>query len=280
MLHRKAQTPPEYIFPVDPWRIVERRLARRYLGQAETLFALANGYLGIRGAFEEGRPVVQSGTFVNGFHETWPIAYAETAYGFAKLGQTMLNVADAKVIKLYVDDEPFVPNYAHLLHFERVLDMRSGVLERRVLWETPAGKRVEIRSTRLVSFEHRHLAAIDYEVTLQGGEAPVVVESDVQVPFESPAREGDPRRTRGFEERVLLPALKQGDGHRLLLGHRTTHSGMAIVCGVDHSACGPDDLTREERIDDDFASIAYSTRLQDGASLRITKYLAYHSSTS
>jgi alpha,alpha-trehalose phosphorylase len=278
MLHREPQTAPEYIYPVDPWRIVERRFAPRYLGQAETLFALANGYLGIRGALEEGRPVVQSGTFVNGFHETWPIMHAETAHGFAKLGQTMLNVADAKLLKLFVDDEPFVPDYAHLLQFERVLDMRAGVLERRILWETPAGKRVEIRSTRLVSFVHRHLAAIDYEVTVHGAEAPVVIASEAIVPFDARDQEGDPRRTRTFDERVLVPELQRAAGHRLLLGHRTRHSRMAIVCGVDHAVRGPDDLVREQRIEGDSASLVYSTRLQDGASLRITKYLAYHTS--
>jgi hypothetical protein len=156
MLHREPKTAPEYIYPVDEWRIIEKRFAPRYLEQSETIFTLANGYMGIRGAFEEGRPAFQNGTFINGFHETNPIVYAKTAYGFAKTAQTMLNVADGKRLRLFVDDEPFILEHANLLHFERILDMRKGCLERRALWETPAGKRVEIRSTRLVSFEHRH----------------------------------------------------------------------------------------------------------------------------
>ena len=58
------------------------------------------GYLGMRGAFEEGLPVFQSGTFINGFYETWPIVYGEEAYGFARTGQTIVNVPDAKLIKI------------------------------------------------------------------------------------------------------------------------------------------------------------------------------------
>jgi len=79
MLHRKPRLAPEYIFPVDEWNVVEKRFSPEYLGQTETLFALSNGYVGIRGTFEEGRPVFSSGTFVNGFHETFPIVYGESA---------------------------------------------------------------------------------------------------------------------------------------------------------------------------------------------------------
>ncbi|MFO7653527.1 MAG: beta-phosphoglucomutase family hydrolase [Candidatus Krumholzibacteriia bacterium] len=278
MLHREPRTPPEYIYPVDPWRIVEKRFAPRYLEQTETLFALANGYLGIRGAFEEGRPVFQSGTFINGFHETWPITYGETAFGFATTGQTMLNVPDGKRLRLFVDDEPFVLDYAHLLNFERVLDMQEGELERRVLWETPAGKRVEVRSTRLVSFEHRHVAAIDYEVILHDAEAPVVVVSELAVPTDARGQDGDPRRARTFDERVLVPALQRCEGHRLLLAHRTRNSGMAIACGVHHEVWSSSTYSVEARCEEDHGSLVYSTRLEAGGSLRITKYQAYHTS--
>ena len=61
----------------------------------------------MRGAFQEGPPSFLHGTFVNGFYETWPIPYGEKAFGFAKTGQTMVNVPDGKIIRLYVDDEPF-----------------------------------------------------------------------------------------------------------------------------------------------------------------------------
>src|SRR5215510_4833851 len=158
MLHRERVTPPEYIYPVDDWKMIEQRFAPQFLGQAETIFASANGYLGMRGNFEEGAPFLESGTFINGFYESWPIVYGEEAYGFAKTGQTMLNVTDSKIIRLYVDDEPFYLTGANIRHYERRLDMQAGTLDREVLWETPSGKRVLIQSQRLVSFQHRHLA--------------------------------------------------------------------------------------------------------------------------
>jgi hypothetical protein len=44
---------------------------------------------------------------LNGFHETWPIVYPEDAYGLARTGQTIANVTDGSLIRLFVDDEPF-----------------------------------------------------------------------------------------------------------------------------------------------------------------------------
>ena len=41
--------------------------------------------------------------------------------------------------------------------------MKSGTLDREILWETPAGKQVLIASRRLVSFANRH---ISYRVTV------------------------------------------------------------------------------------------------------------------
>ena len=91
---------PEHRFPVEPWRLVERSYAKDDLGTTETLFALGNGYLGMRANPEEGREAHSHGTYLNGFHETWPIMHAEEAFGFAKTGQTIVNVPAAKLLKL------------------------------------------------------------------------------------------------------------------------------------------------------------------------------------
>jgi len=95
MKPRKLSLPPEHAYPIDEWRLVETKFYPRLLPQMETLFTTANGYLGIRGCHEEGAPVFQSGTFVNGFYESWPIVYGEEAYGFARTGQTIVNDADS-----------------------------------------------------------------------------------------------------------------------------------------------------------------------------------------
>ncbi len=203
-------------FPPDAWGLRETRYDAADLGRSETLFAVANGYLGMRGNVEEGRDSFAHGTFINGFHETWPIRHAEEAYGFARVGQTIVNVPDAKILRLYVDDEPLLLTVADLHQYERTLDFRDGVLRRELIWQTPSGKTVRVRSSRMVSFTERHLAVMTYEVTVLDADAPVVVSSqmlnrqDGQDEYHVRAAamgEGfDPRKAETLKNRVLVPS--------------------------------------------------------------------------
>src|SRR4029453_9070146 len=144
----------------------------------------------------------ENSTLINGFYETRPIVYAEEAYGFAKTGQTIFGVTDSKIIKLFVHDEPFwLPN-ANLLSYDRRLNMRSGTLDREVLWETPAGKQGSIVSRRLASFANRHVAAISYCGTLVNADAFVVISAEMAANGPSARLDSeDPRQTRGFSRR-------------------------------------------------------------------------------
>src|SRR5262245_45804777 len=178
----RSQAPdhlPLHRYPIDPWRPVETEYDVTDIGLTETLFAVANGYIGMRANPEEGRDAHTHGTYVNGFHETWHIHHAEEAFGFAKTGQTIVNVPDAKLMKLYVDDEPLLLANADLEAYERVLDFREGVRTRDLVWRTPGGKRVRVRSSRLVSLAHRHLAMLTFEVTVLDGAAPLVISSQL-----------------------------------------------------------------------------------------------------
>ena len=217
--------------------MIEKQFTPQYLAMTETIFSTGNGYFGMRGCFEEGTPVVQNGTFINGFYESWPIIYGEDAYGFARTGQTIVNITDSRIIKLYVDDEAFYLQRATLLSYDRRLNMKEGTLDREILWETPSGKQVSIKSRRLVSFEHRHLAAIFYEVTVLNATAPVVISSEMAC--DQSGQTGgdtgdDPRKARGFQHQVLLPQMNYADDRRIVLCHRTNNSKLMLACGIDH----------------------------------------------
>ena len=119
MIPRRLRVPPLDLYPDDPWRIVEAAFTDELMCNAETIFALSNGFIGMRGLVEEARPAIESGTFLNGFHETWSIVHAEQAYGFARTGQTIVNVPDVTIMKLYVDDEPLYLPTARIVYYER-----------------------------------------------------------------------------------------------------------------------------------------------------------------
>ena len=117
-------------FPIHPWVLREIGLDHRSLAQSESLFALSNGHIGVRGNLDEGDPNGLPGTYLNSFYEVRPLPYAEAGFGYPEEGQTILNVTNGKLIRLLVDDEPFDLRYGDLLHHERTLDLRRGVLER------------------------------------------------------------------------------------------------------------------------------------------------------
>jgi len=274
-------------FPLDEWALVETDFSSDDMGRTETLFAVGNGYLGMRGNVDEGRDGHMHGTFINGFHETWPIRHAEEAFGFATVGQTIVNAPDAKIIRLYVDDEPLVLTEADLLEYERRLDFSEGVLSRTLVWRTPSGKRVRIRSRRMVSFTDRHLAIVDYEVTMLDADASVVLSSQIlnrqdgidEYHAPATAKKGfDPRKAESLTDRVLLPRFQKANGSRYILGYRTNNSGMTIACGADHAMETENDYEEHSEIGDDLAKHVYSIRAKAGKTIRLVKTLSYHTS--
>src|SRR4051794_25858769 len=180
-------------FPVEPWRLRETSLDLGTLAQTESLFALSNGHIGLRGNLDEGEPHALPGTYLNSVYERRPLPYAEAGYGYPESGQTAIDVTNGKIIRLLVDDEPFDVRYGTLHRHDCTLDLRDGTLRRDVRWRTPADRVVDVRTTRLVSFTHRSIVAISYEVTPVDGPARVVVQSELVANEDLPPASGDPR---------------------------------------------------------------------------------------
>ena len=261
-------------FTVNPWTVPERQLNLEVLAQTESIFALSNGHIGMRGNLDEGEPSGVPGTYLNAFFETRPLPYAESGYGYPEAGQTMINVTNGKLIRLLVDDEPFDVRYGKLLDHERVLDMREGVLRRSVHWSSPAGQEVRISTIRLVSFIHRAIAAICYEVETVGEDARIVVQSELVTNEPLPVHMNDPRAAAALR----APLDAEFNSHhdlRALLAHRTRASRLRMACAMDHIIDGPDGTVATGESDPDLARVTISTELAPGQKLRVIKFLAY-----
>ena len=178
------------------------------------------------------------GTYLNSFYELRPLPYAEAGYGYPESGQTIVNVTNGKIIRLLVDDEPLDVRYGQLLTHERELDLRAGVLRRRMEWRSPAGTAVRVSSTRLVSFVQRSIAAILYEVEPLEGPLRVVVQSGLVANEPRPARSADPRAAAALES-PLLPDESFEHDVRAVLFHATRNSKLALAAGMDHVVDGP-----------------------------------------
>lgn len=265
-------------FPVDEHRLVERRFDPAFVPQLESIFALTNGYLGLRGTQDEGRPVYDPAPMLNGFYETWPMVYPERAHGFAETGQTILGVPDGSILRLYVDDEAFSLDQADILEYERVLDMGEGTLEREVVWRAADGRRFAVRSRRLVSFVNRHLACIEYEVTSLDGEARLTISSDLVLhPEDDSLDVNDPRRSRALAPGVLQKVEEHSGDRRVVLAYQARSSGLRMACGMYHQlTSGVPSEPPETRVEGDWARVVHRVTARKDAPIRIVKYVAYH----
>jgi alpha,alpha-trehalose phosphorylase len=215
-------------FTVEPWNLREPHLDLDLLAQCESVFALANGHVGWRANLDEGEPYGLPGSYLNGVYETRPLPYAESAYGLPESGQEVVNVTNGKLIRLFVNDEPFDVRYGELRSHERRLDFRAGVLNRRAGWVSPAGRRVRVCSLRLVSFSQRAIAAICYEVEPLDGQARIAVQSELLANEQLPPAGADPRVAAALEDPL------SGEYH-----HATRRA--VLLPGAGGAECGPAD---------------------------------------
>ncbi|HXS45296.1 MAG TPA: glycosyl hydrolase family 65 protein [Solirubrobacteraceae bacterium] len=262
-------------YRVEPWAVTEEQLKLDVLAQSESVFALSNGHIGLRGNLDEGEPFGLPGTYLGAFYETRPLPYAEAGYGYPEDGQTVLNVTNGKLIRLLVDDEQFDVRYGELEHHVRTLDLRAGTLERVVRWQSPSGRRVEVRSTRLVSFSQRSAAAIRYEVRALDRPVRVVVQSELVANEPMPPQSKDPRAAAALAVPLVAEHHVIHD-LRAILVHVTRRSGLRMAAGMDHVVDAGEAAVTQAESEDDLARVTIAADLEPGGdALRLDKLLAY-----
>ena len=261
-------------FPVEPWHVRETTLNLDRIAQTESLFALSNGHIGLRGNLDEGEPHGLPGSYLNGFYETRPLPYAETGFSYPEDGQSIVDVTNGKIIRLLVDDEPFDVRYGELLSHERVLDLRAGFLTREARWKSPAGKQVIVRSTRLVSLAQRGVAAIEYTVEAVDEFTRVTVQSELVANEDQPERSQDPRVATVLQDPLQAVHHESTETGALLL-HKTRTSGLMMAAAMEHDVDVPGRVEVSSEASDDLARTTVICGLRPGQQLRIVKYLGY-----
>jgi alpha,alpha-trehalose phosphorylase len=261
-------------FRIEPWAVREAELHLDTLAQTESVFALANGHLGLRGNLDEGEPFGLPGTYLNGFFEVRPLPYAEAGYGNPEQGQTVVNVTNGKLIRLLVEDEPFDVRYGQLRNHERVLDLRAGVLRRNAEWVSPTGRPVRVSSTRVVSFTQRAVAAILYEVEALDESLPVVVQSELVANESMPEGQDDPRAAAALAEPLRSESFA-GRDTRAILTHITKASGLRMACAMGHVIDGPAGTDSSVEAFENLGRLTVTAEVSPGHPLRLVKFLAY-----
>jgi alpha,alpha-trehalose phosphorylase len=264
-------------YGVEPWVLTEDHLDLDLLAQSESVFALSNGHVGLRGNLDEGEPFGLPGTYLNSVYEERPIPYPELGYGYPPVGQTVINVTNGKVIRLLVADEPFDIRYGTVNSHTRALDMRAGTLSRQVEWTSPAGHRVRVSSVRMVSLTQRAVAAISYTVTPVDEPLRLVLMSELVANEDLPSFAGDPRAATAPASPLVSDTYGAANGARprAVLVHDTRASKLKIAAGMSHEVHGPSRMTVTSEAFPDLGRLLVAAEVGAGESLRVVKYLGY-----
>ena len=223
-------------FAFEPWTVTEEGFDPKNLRENESAFALANGFIGLRGNLEEGSATgaeTIQGSFLNGVFDSEPIVYGEKAYGYAKNHETICNVMDAKSLTLLADGERLDLGASDVREHRRVLDMRAGTLRRSFIWHTKSGAELSVVFTRLVSLTHTELAAVRAEVQCLSGSCKVSIESAIAPAVIAEGDPNDPRNAAG-KDRSLALGRQLADGALIAMEQKTKHSAYSIACAVEH----------------------------------------------
>lgn len=148
----------------DGWLVVEESFEPARQHGQETIFTVGNGLLGTRGSLEEGYPADRPATLVHGLFDAHPLARSELA-----------NAPDWTDLEVLLDGERLSLDRGEVLEHRRALDLRTGLLERRLRWRSPAGRTAELVFERFASLADRHLLAQRLTVTPLDFDGPVAV---------------------------------------------------------------------------------------------------------
>lgn len=226
------------IYPVEPWTVTEQSFEVRNNYRNETTFALSNGYIGTRGTFEEAYPfdidTGLEGNFVNGFYESEKIRYGEANFGSPLLSQSLLNLPNLKETHVFFEGEMFDMRQGSVEEYSRTLHMRDGILERRLVWTSPGGKKARICIKRLVSMAMKNIMAVSYQVTPLNFDGEIRFTSHLSADVENHTRKTNPIVDYGPFGRKLEPVTLKADERTLYYEGVTQTSRLTVGCGSTH----------------------------------------------
>ncbi len=255
----------------DPWQLTRTEWMPRDAAREETLFALSNGAIGVRGGFEESPSDTQA-SFVASVWERAPIHYHERLAGFARNSDTRVPVADGTAIRIRVDGVAIDPAQGECLAFERTLDFRSGRLSRRIRWRTPDGDVFEVHAQRMVAMSQPGLMCIRWTLRLPEKPGRVTIESGIDGGQTTEAQGDDPRVGVG-KGLALRVTHVNADAHGARLAQNAQKSGISVVCAQDHRVEGAHLI--DQRVEANRVWQIFEADVPPGGSLTIEKYVAY-----
>ncbi len=221
----------------DGWIISDNSLSKEDLLKNESIFNVSNGYIGIRGNFEEKYPENYGtirGTYINAFYEETPIRYGEKAYAFPETMQKIVNITDAQNINILINGEKFSLFEGTVKSLDRYLDMETGCYVREIWWVSPGGFELKIKITRLASLKHLELFAINYQIEKINFNEEIIIESGIDGDVTNFTDENDPRLATGHAN-ILSVVSMMVESDIMQVVSETQNSKKLVAVTTKHS---------------------------------------------
>jgi beta-phosphoglucomutase len=240
---------------IPGWTVVETEFDPARLTDQETVYTIGNGYLGIRGTFEEGYPGDMPATLIHGIFDDAPRGYTELA-----------NCPNWLPLTIVIEDEHFGLDRGEILDYERRLDLRGGVLTRMVHWRSPAGRGTRLAFERFASLADPHLLAIRCQITPEDFEAPIEIRA----------------RLHGYPDNEGLlhwnVVGQEGWNNRISLHTRTRQTQIDLVQSARLDVRRGTDTVYHAMACEGMPTLVARTTAQSGETITVTKLVAVYTS--
>lgn len=165
--------------PVCEDKIIEEGFNPREIGHMESLFSLGNGYIGLRGTYDEYDENIGAvdAMYINGIYSGYDYVYDFKLPGYSDGEEYTINLTDWRIFNLYIDGEKATFSNKNIKDHTRKLDMRKGAVTRSFVFETASGKQALVNSVRIVNMNDVHSAQVSYSVKPINFSGEVVIES-------------------------------------------------------------------------------------------------------
>jgi len=262
-------------FDTQSWRYVETGFEAERAACNESLFAVGNGYLGVRGYFDEGYPgPVANATraaFLNGVFESLPIEYDESAYGFARNCHRIASVPRHR-FTVQLDGQWFSLTEGDVLSQHRFLDFRTGQYQRHLTWRSPNGHTVKLTFTRAASLTQRSLMLARLTVESVDYTGPLRLASVLETGQGSGNDIDDPRKGGSIPASHWQRVQQEQTDTVTAVQYRTRNSGLQMAAAMVSS--GPETGAEAFETETDLGN-HYNTDARAGEQYSLETVIAY-----
>ena len=149
---------------IDEWKIIQDKIEFEENRLAESIMSLGNGYMGMRGNYEESYSKdSHRGSYIAGvwYPDKTRVGWWKNGYPeyFGKVPNSVNYIG----IKVFIDDKELDLATCEVKDFYRELDMKNGVLTRKFIANID-NKEIEVNIVRFLSISRKELAVIKYDV--------------------------------------------------------------------------------------------------------------------